>query len=133
LAEAYRVARRFDAGLVAIADALAIMDRTDERHCAANLYRLKGDLILGRSGGEAESGAESEAEECFHTAIEIARSQSAKPYELRATMSLARLLAKQSKRDEARTALVEIYNWFTEGFDATDLKDAKAILDELNN
>ena len=61
----------------------------------------------------------------------VARSQSAKSFELRATTSLARLLAKQGRRDEARTMLAEIYNWFTEGFDTADLKDAKALLDEL--
>ena len=72
------------------------------------------------------------AEQCFRTAIEIARRQSARSEELRATTSLARLLAKQGRRDEARTMLAEIYGWFTEGFDTADLKDAKALLDELN-
>jgi predicted ATPase len=72
-----------------------------------------------------------QAEQLFRTAIEIARSQSAKSWELRATTSLARLLDKQGKRDEARAMLAEIYNWFTEGFDTADLKDAKALLDEL--
>ena len=68
----------------------------------------------------------------FRTAIEIARRQSARSEELRATTSLARLLAKQGRRDEARTMLAEIYGWFTEGFDTADLKDAKALLDELS-
>jgi predicted ATPase len=71
------------------------------------------------------------AERCFRAAIEIARRQSAKIPELRATTSLARLLAKQSRRDEARAMLADIYGWFTEGFDTADLKDAKALLDEL--
>ena len=75
---------------------------------------------------------EADAERSFRTAIEISRRQEAKSWELRTTTSLARLLAKQSKRDEARTMLAEIYNWFTEGFDTADLKDAKAVLDELN-
>ena len=74
-----------------------------------------------------------EAQGCFDRAMEVAREQSAKSYELRATMSLARLLAKQGRRDEARTMLAAIYNWFTEGFDTADLKDAKALLDELSN
>jgi predicted ATPase len=65
-------------------------------------------------------------------AIEIARKQSAKSFELRATTSLARLLAQQSRHDEARAMLAEIYNWFTEGFDTADLKDAKALLDALS-
>ncbi len=68
------------------------------------------------------------AEQCFRTAIEIARRQSARPEELRATTSLARLLKDQGRRDEARTMLAEIYGWFTEGFDTADLKDAKACL-----
>ena len=69
----------------------------------------------------------------FRLAIEVAREQSAKSWELRATMSLARLLAKQGRREEARTMLADIYNWFTEGFDTADLKDAKALLDELGS
>jgi predicted ATPase len=73
-----------------------------------------------------------EAQSCFLRAIEIARRESARSWELRATTSLARLLAKQGKRDEARTMLAEIYGWFTEGFDTADLKDAKALLDQLN-
>jgi predicted ATPase len=72
-----------------------------------------------------------EAQSCFRRAIEIARKQSAESWELRATISLARLLAKQGRRDEARAMLAEIYNWFTEGFDTADLKDAKALLDEF--
>ena len=72
-----------------------------------------------------------EAEQCFLTAIEIARRQSARWPELGATTSLARLLNQQGRRDEARAMLAEIYGWFTEGFDTADLKDAKALLDEL--
>jgi len=71
------------------------------------------------------------AENCFRKAIELARVQSAKAWELRATTSLGRLLNKQGRRDEARSMLAKIYNWFTEGFDTADLKDAKALLDEL--
>jgi len=74
-----------------------------------------------------------QAEQSFRTAIDIARKQKAKSWELRATASLARLLAKQGKRDEARTMLAEIYGWFTEGFDTADLIDAKALLDELGS
>ena len=73
-----------------------------------------------------------EAEQCFRTAIEIARRQSARSIELRAATSLARLLAKQGRRDEARAMLAEIYGWFTEGFDTADLKHAKTLLDELS-
>ena len=73
-----------------------------------------------------------EAQQSFRTATQIAQRQSAKSLELRATTSLARLLSNQGKRDEARAMLAEIYGWFTEGFDTADLKDAKALLDELN-
>ena len=77
-------------------------------------------------------GSEPEAEACFREAIKVARRQSAKWWELCATVSLARLLMKQGCRDEARTMLVEIYDWFTEGFDTHDLKEAKQLLNELD-
>ena len=89
------------------------------------MHLLKGRLLEGKSNPE-------EAEKSFRTAIEIARRQSAKSLELRTTTSLARLLAKQGRRDEGRVMLAEIYDWFTEGFDTADLKDAKSLLDELN-
>jgi predicted ATPase len=89
------------------------------------LHRIKGELMLARGGLTAA------VEPCFETAIAIAREQSAKSFELRATVSLARLLDQQGKRDEARSILGEIYGWFTEGFDTADLKDAKALLDQL--
>jgi predicted ATPase len=80
-----------------------------------------------------DSSATDEAESCFRKGIEIANSQSAKWWELRATVSLARLLGDTNRRDEAYTMLAEIYGWFTEGFDTADLKDAKALLGELSN
>jgi predicted ATPase len=72
-----------------------------------------------------------EAESCFRAALEVARAQEAKWWELRTSVSLARLLRDTDRPDEARTMLGEIYNWFTEGFDTADLKEAKALLDEL--
>jgi predicted ATPase len=90
------------------------------------LYRLKGELLLLQTDFHA-----GQAESCFQRSIEVARLQSAKSWELRATTSLARLLAHQGRRDEARSMLADIYNWFTEGFDTADLKDAKALLDQL--
>jgi predicted ATPase len=90
------------------------------------MHRLKGELLLKQNDANA-----AEAQRCFETAIEIARRQSAKSLELRATTSLARLLATQGRRDEARAMLADIYNWFTEGFDTADLIDAKALLEEL--
>jgi predicted ATPase len=80
-----------------------------------------------------DNSAEVEAAQCFRDAIEVARRQSAKSLELRATMSLARLLDQQGRRNEARTMLAAIYNWFTESFDTADLKDAKALLDRLGS
>jgi len=80
-----------------------------------------------------DSSTTDEAEKCFREAIEIARGQSAKWLELRATVSLARLLGDTKRSGEARPMLAEIYNWFTEGFDTADLKDAKALLDELKS
>jgi adenylate cyclase len=74
---------------------------------------------------------EAEAERCFRIAIDIARRQKARFFELPATTSLARLLQRQGKRDEAHQMLSDIYNWFTDGFEFADLKEAKALLDEL--
>jgi predicted ATPase len=92
----------------------------------SEIHRLKGELLLNADQEEA-------AAQSFRDAIELARRQSAKSWELRATTSLARLLGKQGHRDEAHTMLTEIYNWFTEGFDTADLRDAKALLDELSS
>jgi predicted ATPase len=91
----------------------------------AELYRLKGDLLLMRSADHTA------AEACLHQALTIARRQQAKSLELRAAMSLARLWQQQGKRAEARALLAPIYTWFTEGFDTADLQDAKALLDAL--
>ena len=92
------------------------------------LHRVKGELLLRR-----ETPEEAAAERCFRTAIDFARSQKARLFELLATTSLARLLKRQGKRDEARAMLSDIYGWFTEGFEFADLIDAKALLDELGS
>jgi predicted ATPase len=126
LAEAYQASGNRHEGLEMLRRAEELMDRTSERHWAADLFRLKGELVL--LGTPAPTV---EAEATFHQAIEVARHQRAKWYELRAITSLARLLRDTDRRDEARGMLAEIYNWFTEGFDTADLKDAKALLDEL--
>ena len=110
-----------EAGAV-LAEAFAIVESKDERMWEPELFRLRGELKSANSVA---------AEDDFRRAIEVARSQDARSLELRATTSLARLLDKQGKRDQARAILAEIYNWFTEGFDTADLKDAKALLDEL--
>jgi predicted ATPase len=127
LAEACEEAGRLDDGRGALTEALAAANEHEIRHYEAEMHRLKGELLLRQDHSKA-----AEAEGCFQRAVEIARNQNAKSLELRATMSLARLLAKQGRRDEARTMLGEIYGWFTEGFDTADLKEAKTLLDELN-
>ena len=105
-------------------DALHRTERSGEREFAAELCRIEGMLTLAQSGFV-------EAENSFRRAIEIARMQGARMWELRASMSLARLLDKQSRRDEARAMLANVYDWFTQGFDTADLKEAKTLLDEL--
>jgi class 3 adenylate cyclase/tetratricopeptide (TPR) repeat protein len=114
------------AGLRLVAAGLAHAESADERICEAELYRIWGELKLACKPQDLD---DSEAE--FLRAITLAKSQNARSLELRATTSLARLLDRQGKRDDARAMLAEIYNWFTEGFDTADLKDAKALLDEL--
>jgi predicted ATPase len=127
LAEACKETGRLDYGLSALTEALAAADEHEERNYEPEIHRLKGELLLKQNDLNA-----AKAHRCFERAVEIARKQSAKSVELRATVSLARLLAKQGHRHEARAMLAEIYNWFTEGFDTADLKDAKALLDELS-
>jgi DNA-binding winged helix-turn-helix (wHTH) protein/predicted ATPase/type II secretory pathway predicted ATPase ExeA len=158
LAEAYGKAGQVEEGLKAVAEALTIAQANRERFYEAELYRLKGELTLQqrtverrkakgenhkapRTGQKAKvpstqdltpsTHAEAEAEACFLKAIEIARQQHAKSWELLATVSLARLWQGRGKREKARQMLAEIYNWFTEGFDTADLKEAKALLDAL--
>jgi tetratricopeptide (TPR) repeat protein len=126
LAEGYRKVGRDQEGIAILEEALAAVDKNGERFYEAELYRLKGELLLRNPASET-----AEPLACFRRALEIARHQSAKSWELRTTMSLARLLAEQGRRDEARKMLAEIYGWFTEGFDTADLKEAKALLAEL--
>ena len=108
--------------------ALEHVERSGELDGQAEMLRLKGEILLMDN-----KPAASEAEQCFRAALDVARVQEARWWELRATMSLARLLAGQERRDEARAMLAEIYGWFTEGFDTADLKDAKALLEELGH
>jgi len=126
LAGACKYTGHLDDGLSALTEALAAADEHENRHYEAEMHRLKGELLLRQDDSNV-----AEARRCFERAIEIARKQSTKSFELRATMSLTRLIATQGRRGEARAMLAEIYNWFTEGFDTADLKDAKALLDEL--
>jgi len=111
-------------GLNCLAEAAQIIETTGERQREATLHLLRGDLLNA-------TGDPSAAERSYHQAIAVAKLQSAKPFELRASINLARLWCKQDKRGEARNLLAPIYGWFTEGFDTLDLKEAKALLDEL--
>ena len=109
-----------------LTEALAVVSQTGERWVEAELYRLRGQLLLQQAVPDEQHSAI-----CFQKALSIARNQQAKSFELRAATSLARLWQQQGKRQEARQLLGDVYNWFTEGFDTADLKDAKALLDEL--
>jgi predicted ATPase len=128
LVEALIATQRFEEAQQALTEALVAGDKNEGRSQWAEAHRLQGELLLK----QGTSGV-FEAQKFFGRAIEIAREQRAKSLELRATMSLARLLASKGRRDEARATLAEIYDWFTEGFDLPDLKDAKALLNELSN
>ena len=158
LAEAYGKVGQSEEGINVLAEALAIVEKNGERQEEAELYRLKGELTLQQSSVQSPASSvkasqnqsrqvcsrqsavpntqhlapsTQEAEACFLKAIEIARKQQAKSLELRAVMSLSRLWQIQGKTKETRQMLAEIYNWFTEGFDTADLKDAKALLNDL--
>jgi predicted ATPase len=110
--------------LTLLDDALRIVERTDERWFEAELCRQKGQLLLRRGYNEA-------AEELSRKALSIAQEQEVKMWELRAAAGLARLWLEQDRRAEARDLLAPVYGWFTEGFDTPDLKEARALLDEL--
>jgi len=149
LAQGYGQGGQAEEGLRVIAEALALVEKNEERWNEAELYRLKGQLTLlpGREGnahqnvstseaetvGAAHPTREAEAEGYFLKAITIARKQQAKSWELRASTSLARLWQSQGKTHEAHSLLSEIYNWFTEGFDTKDLQEAKALIEELSH
>ena len=126
LAETCGEAGQVEAGLAAVTEALTLAGQTSEALCEAELYRLKGELLLQQAPDR-----QSEPEACFHNALTVASHQQAKSWELRAATSLARLWQQQGKTAEARDLLTPIYDWFTEGFDTADLKDAKGLLDEL--
>jgi predicted ATPase len=113
-------------GLQALAEAHTLREQQEERWCEAEVYRLWGILLLRQTGTP-----QAEAAAWLQRALDVARRQEAKSLELRTATSLARLWQRQGKRQEAHDLLAPIYNWFTEGFDTLDLKDAKALLDEF--
>jgi adenylate cyclase len=147
LTEAYGKVGQAEEGLGALAEALVHVDKTGERYWEAELYRLRGELMLQQFNVQGSKfKVEEEAEACFLKAIEVARKQQAKSLELRAVMSLTRLRRQQAVQDatrnthhaprarlaEAHQLLSEVYNWFTEGFDTKDLQEAKALIEELS-
>jgi predicted ATPase len=138
MAEALCLAGRPEEALRALDEAVETINITSERFHEAELYRIKGEALLSihtsqnGSDNAEDPGLQSQAEACFREAIQVARRQSAKAFELRAAMGLAKLWNRQGRRQEARDVLAEIYGRFTEGFDTVDLKDAKALLDELS-
>jgi predicted ATPase len=132
MAEALSIAGRVDEGLRALDEAVEGISNTAEHFYEAELYRVKADLLMRREGSARGGSRESEIEACLGKAIEIARRQAAKAFELRAALSLARLRREQGRIAEARQMLSGIYGWFTEGFDTEDLKEARSLLDQLH-
>jgi predicted ATPase len=127
LAKNYARMGRIEDAFALLNDALTHIERTGATLHQADMLRLKGDMLLMR-----DSRATDKAEACFRTALEVGRAQGARWWELRTSVTLARLLRDTNRRDEARSLLTEIYNWFTEGFDLPDLKEAKALIEELS-
>jgi predicted ATPase len=125
IAEVYWIAGKSELALDRLREAVDLTEATQERWSEAEIYRLRGSLLLSMQ----KTG---EAEESYQRALLVARSQHARFWEIRAATSLAGLWRDQGKQDEARELLAPVYGWFTEGFDTLDLKEAKALLDELH-
>jgi predicted ATPase/DNA-binding winged helix-turn-helix (wHTH) protein len=149
LAETNLQGGQIEEGLRWVAEALATLEKNTDRCYEPELYRIKGELLLAQSQAKQKAKGkkqkakitnpqlltpdpQSEAEAYFQQALSLAHQRQAKMFELRAAMSLSRLWMQQGKRDVARKMLTEIYDWFTEGFDTADLREAKTLLAELN-
>ena len=117
---------RFDDAWRCIDEATTAVETTNERWCEAEVNRIAGEIALKSPAPDTQK-----AQAYFERALAVARQQQAKSWELRASMSLARLWRDQGKVSEARELLAPVYGWFTEGFDTRDLKEAKALLEEL--
>jgi predicted ATPase len=127
VADAYGALGQIDEGLSAVEEALDWVQRNDERLYAAEVHRIRGELMLRRKVPDLV-----EAQRCFELALAVARDQHAKSWELRAALSMARMWLQDSQFDDARALLAPIYGWFTEGFETADLIEAKALLDQLS-
>jgi predicted ATPase len=126
LAWAHGKAEAAEEGLAVVAEAVEFVVKTGERFMEAELHRVKGELLLARTPADPAG-----AEASFRDALEVARRQSEKSYELRAATSLASLWQRQGRKEESRELLAPVYSWFTEGFDTRDLKEAKVLLEAL--
>ena len=126
LARAYADIGQLDDALRCLGEATNAVDTTGERWFEAEVYRLAGEIALKLPQSDS-----TKAQSYFERALAVARQQQAKSWELRASMSLARLWRDQGKVQQARELLAPVYGWFTEGFDTRDLKEAKALLGEL--
>jgi predicted ATPase len=126
LASAHAELGQFDEAWRCTTEAKVAVEATEERWYEAEVHRIAGEIAL--LSPERDSA---KAEACFERALAVARQQQAKSWELRAATSMARLWRDQGKRNEARELLAPVYGWFTEGFDTLDLREAKALLDEL--
>jgi predicted ATPase len=135
LSEVYRDVGHVIPGLALIAEAQALIKQHEERTYAAEVFRLRGELLLTKDSrrhpARPDKRSQVEVEKCFQQALDLARSQQAKMLELRAAVSLSLLWQQQGKRSEAQHLLAGIYNWFTEGFETIDLQEAKTLLTEL--
>ena len=127
LARAYAELDQFDDAWRRIGEAMAAVETTGERWCEADVCRIAGEITLLSPSADA-----AKAQGYFERALAVARVQQAKSWEQRAAMSMARLYRDRGKRQKARDLLAPVYGWFTEGFDTLDLKEAKALLDELH-
>ena len=126
LATAYKDKGQFDSAQRCVDEAIVAIKATKETIYEAEVYRIAGEIALKSPRPDAVK-----AERNFNRALAVARKQQAKSWELRAAMSMARLWRSQGKTQQARELLAPIYGWFTEGFDTRDLKEAKALLEEL--
>jgi predicted ATPase len=148
LAESLKAGGQIDDGLAVVAEALAMVEATGDRFYEAELHRLRGELVLMKEAGEIRLSPDEPAgtrpidsdpsglldpEACFRRAVEVARRQCAKSLELRAVMSLARLMRDRGEAAEGRRLLAAAFGWFTEGWDTLDLREARAFLEELTS
>jgi predicted ATPase len=142
LVDAFHKTNQIEEGLRILDEALGVVQRNGEAYYQAELYRLKGELLLTqmstsqvitnvKTSGKTKRSAIVHAETCFQRSIKIAQKQKAKSWELKSTISLARLYQHQNKHEEAHNLLAQIYSSFTEGFDTIALREAKALLNAL--